>query len=208
MVALKGKYKKIGISGGTFDPIHYGHLIIAEEIRQTMELEKMIFIPSGNPPHKTDAKVTSATHRFKMVEMATATNPYFQVSSIELEREGYSYTIDTLSQLKQMYGNDTALFFMTGADVIPELITWKNFKDIFSLCEFVAVLRPGFKREALIKEIEYLRNNYMATIHIVNAPLIGISSTIIRDRVRKDKSIKYLVPENVEHYIMKNNLYK
>lgn len=198
---LKRQYKRIGISGGTFDPIHYGHLILAEQIREIMKLEKVIFIPSGNPPHKTKTKVTPAVHRFNMVKLATASNPNFEVSSIELEREGYSYTIDTLTQLKQIYGPDTSLYFMTGADVIPELVTWRNFDNIFPLCEFVAVLRPGFNRESLLKEIEYYKKNYKAIIHIVDAPLIGISSTIIRERVREGKSIKYHVPESVEEYI-------
>lgn len=204
---LKKQYKRIGISGGTFDPIHYGHLILAEEVREIMKLEKVIFIPSGNPPHKTRIKVTSALHRLKMVELATASNPNFEVSSIELEREGYSYTIDTLTQLKQIYGPDTTLYFMTGADVIPELVTWRNFGNIFPLCEFVAALRPGFNRESLLKEIEYYKENYNAIIHVVDAPLIGISSTLIRERVREGKSIKYHVPESVEEYIKQNRLY-
>jgi nicotinate-nucleotide adenylyltransferase len=208
VVLLKRQYKRIGISGGTFDPIHYGHLILAEEVREIMKLEKVIFIPSGNPPHKTRTMVTPAVHRFKMVKLATASNPNFEVSSIELEREGYSYTIDTLTQLKQIYGPDTSLYFMTGADVIPELVTWRNFANIFPLCEFVAVLRPGFNRESLLKEIEYYKKTYKAIIHIVDAPLIGISSTIIRERVREGKSIKYHVPESVEEYIKKNQLYK
>jgi len=204
---LKGQYKRIGISGGTFDPIHYGHLVIAEEIRETMGLEKVIFIPSGNPPHKKNIKVTQAIHRYNMVKLAIDSNPYFEVSTIEIEREGYSYTIDTLKQLKQIYGQDTTLFFMTGADVIPELVTWRSFENLFTLCEFVAVLRPGFERESLLEKIEYYKNNYKAIIHIVDAPLIGISSTIIRERVKKGKTIKYLVPESVEKYIKENGLY-
>jgi len=207
VVLLKGQYKRIGISGGTFDPIHYGHLVIAEEIRETMGLEKVIFIPSGNPPHKKNIKVTQAIHRYNMVKLAIDSNPYFEVSTIEIEREGYSYTIDTLKQLKQIYGQDTTLFFMTGADVIPELVTWRSFENLFTLCEFVAVLRPGFERESLLEKIEYYKNNYKAIIHIVDAPLIGISSTIIRERVKKGKTIKYLVPESVEKYIKENGLY-
>ncbi|NMB98016.1 MAG: nicotinate-nucleotide adenylyltransferase [Clostridiaceae bacterium] len=204
---MERQYRRIGISGGTFDPIHYGHLVIAEEIRETMGLDKVIFIPSSSPPHKRNLKVTQAIHRFNMVNLAIATNPYFEVSSIELEREGYSYTIDTLTQLKQVYGQYTTLFFMTGADVIPELVTWRNFENLFTLCEFVAVLRPGFKKESLLEEIEYYKKNYKAKIHVVDVPLIGISSTIIRNRVEKGKSIKYLVPESVEKYIKDNVLY-
>jgi len=204
---MQGKLRKIGISGGTFDPIHYGHLIVAEQIRESLGLDKVIFIPSGAPPHKDNSKVTAAEHRFNMVCEAVKTNPYFEVSRIELEREGYSYTVDTMEQLNALYGEETRLFFITGADVIPELLTWKEYEKLFGLCEFIAVLRPGYKKDDFIKEIEYLKATYSAKIHTVHAPLIGISSTIIRDRVRNHKSIKYLVPEGVEDYIVKNGLY-
>lgn len=208
VVTMENRKRKIGISGGTFDPIHYGHLIVAEEIRESMALDKVIFIPSGDPPHKAGKGVTEVEHRFNMVKLAIETNPHFEASSIEIEREGYSYTADTLSQLKQIYGEETSLFFMTGADVIPQLVNWRNFERLFSLCEFVAVLRPGFARQALLSEIDYLKKNYKAIIHVEDTPLIGISSTIIREHVKKNKSIKYLVPEKVELYIKENNLYK
>lgn len=205
---MNKQYKKIGISGGTFDPIHYGHLVIAEEARETLELEKIIFIPSGNPPHKVGCGVTPAEYRYEMVHRAIGNNPFFEVSAIEIEREGYSYTVDTLNKLRGMYGEDTVLYFITGADVIPELTTWKQFEQIFEMCEFVAALRPGYNKEALIKEIELLKNNYMAKIHIMDTLLIGISSTIIRERVRGNRSIKYLVPEKVEEYIREKRLYR
>lgn len=201
------QYRKIGISGGTFDPIHHGHLIIAEEAGEILGLDKVVFIPSGNPPHKVGCGVTLAYHRYKMIHMAIEKNPFFEVSAIEVEREGYSYTVDTLTKLRGIYGEDTEIYFITGADVISQLTTWKDFEKIFEMCEFVAALRQGYDKKALIKKIEFLENNYNARIHMVDTPLIGISSTAIRERVKADKSIKYLVPEKVEEYIKEKGLY-
>lgn len=205
---MQEKYKKIGISGGTFDPIHHGHLIIAEQIRESLDLDRIVFIPSGMPPHKANLKVSSAEHRYNMVFNAIKTNPHFEVSRIEIEREGFTYTVDTLTRLNEVYNKDAKMFFITGADVIPDLLTWKDYERIFSLCDFIAVLRPGYKKDNFIQKIEYLKVAHSAKIHIVDAPLIGISSTIIRERVRNGKSIKYLVPESVEKYIYENGLYK
>ncbi|HHW31887.1 MAG TPA: nicotinate-nucleotide adenylyltransferase [Clostridiaceae bacterium] len=201
------KIRKLGISGGTFDPIHYGHLIIAEDIRESFKLDKVIFIPSGMPPHKDITKVTDARHRYNMVRIAIDNNPYFEASSIELDRPGYTYTVDTLIQLKEIYGEDTKLYFITGADVVPELLTWKNYQKIFKLCEFITVLRPGYKKSTFIEAVEKMRVEHGAIIHLTEAPLIGISSTIIRTRMNENKSIKYLVPEKVEKYIFDNMLY-
>lgn len=200
--------KRIGISGGTFDPIHHGHLIIAEEIRAKFSLQKVVFIPSGNPPHKTGTLVSSSVHRYNMVCEAIKTNPFFEASPIEVQRKGYSYTVDTLKELKETYGSGSSLFFITGADVILELMTWKDYESIFSMCELVAVLRPGFNREDIAGRIEYLGEKFNAVIHLAEAPLIGISSTFIRECVRSGKSIKYLVPEGVEEYILKHGLYR
>jgi len=201
-------HKRVGISGGTFDPVHYGHLIIAQEIREKFGLDKIIFIPSGLPPHKDILNVSCAEDRFNMVCSAVESNPFFDVSRIEVEREGYTYTIDTLLQLKAMYGEDTQLFFITGADVIQELLTWRDYKRVFTMCEFVSVLRPGHKENDFLIEIDHLKREYSAIIHTIDAPLIGISSTEIRERVLKGRTIKYLVPENVEKYIYDNGLYK
>jgi len=201
------KYKRIGVSGGTFDPIHYGHLIIAEEAREMMQLDKVIFIPCGNPPHKTNCRVTPAEHRYEMVSMAVKGNEFFEVSSMEIDRGGYSYTVETVAQLIEIYGEDTKLFFIIGADVIPELVTWKQFEKLFAMCEFIATLRPGYDKESLYKEIKYLESNYHAKINLLNTPLIEISSTMIRNRVKSRKSVKYLVPYEVEEYIKEKGLY-
>jgi len=200
--------KKIGILGGTFDPIHYGHLIIAEEVRQSFDLEKIIFIPSGMPPHKAGLRVTPAEHRYNMVYNAIKTNDCFEVSRIELERTGYTYTVDTLRQLKSLFGNDTKLFFIVGADIIMDLLTWKEPRKIFEMCEFIATVRPGYNNDSFINEIEYLINVYGVKINIAYLPLIEISSTSIREKVRNKKSIKYLVPDATEAYILENELYR
>jgi nicotinate-nucleotide adenylyltransferase len=204
---MKDKIQRIGISGGTFDPLHHGHLIIAEDIRESFKLDKVIFIPSGLPPHKDTDKVTKAQHRYNMVEIGIENNPFFEASPIEINRPGYTYTIDTLTQLKSEYDKNTKIYFITGADVIHKLLTWRNYQQIFKLCEFVAVLRPGFKKSSFLRAVNNIRTKYGAVIHATEAPLIGISSTIIRDRVSKNKSIKYLVPEGIEQYIYENRLY-
>ncbi|HHW48425.1 MAG TPA: nicotinate-nucleotide adenylyltransferase [Clostridiaceae bacterium] len=202
------KIKKIGISGGTFDPVHCGHLIAAQEIRERLKLDKVLFIPVGLPPHKKDHRVTEAEHRYNMVFEAVRSNPFFEVSRIEIDREGYTYTIDTLQYLKTVYGDDARLFFIIGADVVPELVTWRQFEEIFRLCEFVAVNRPGTQKKDFFKNVRYLKEQYSAIIHIIKLPLIEISSTDIRRRVKEGRTIKYLVPESVEKYIYENGLYR
>jgi nicotinate-nucleotide adenylyltransferase len=206
-ILMSSKQMRIGISGGTFDPIHIGHLIVAEQISETMNLDKVIFIPTGNPPHKIDMGVTAPEQRFDMLCEAITSNEKFEVSRIEIDRSGYTYTVDTLNQLRSIYGKDTILFFITGADVISQLTTWKNFEAAFKLCEFIAVLRPGYHKSEMLESIEYMRREYGAIIHVVEAPLIGISSTSIRNRVKHGLSIKYLVPDSVEKYILKKGLY-
>lgn len=199
--------KRIGISGGTFDPIHFGHLSVARDVRERFELDKIIFIPVGSPPHKLEHRVTEARHRYNMVVEAVSTNPYFEASSIEVDRHGYTYSIDTLHCLKSIYGEDCRLFFIIGADVVSELVTWKKFEEVFKLCEFIAVNRSGTKETDFYNEIEYLNKRYSANIFSINLPLVEISSTDIRERVKNKRSIKYLVPENVEKYIYENRLY-
>ncbi len=197
----------IGICGGTFDPIHYGHLIMAEEVFAKFALEKMLFVPSGLPPHKKLPEVTDARHRFAMVEAAVAGNPHFEASSMEIDREGYTYTIDTLIEIRKIYGSGTRIIFIIGADIIPELVKWKRFEEVFRNCEFAAVVRPEYSENDFREGIAQLRLRYAAEISIIEVPCIGISSTMIRQRVAEGKSIRYLVPEAVEQYIYKNGLY-
>ena len=201
-------FSKIGILGGTFNPIHCGHLIIAEAVRERFCLDKVLFIPSGQPPHKPDDEVIDAEYRYEMVRRAVASNRFFETSRVELDREGYTYTINTLRTLREEYGADTGLFFIIGADVIPELTTWKDFDLVFKLCEFIAVLRPGHDRKSFETDIRQIKNNYDIKINITDAPLIDISSSDIRERCSRGNSIKYLVTEGVEEYIYSEGLYR
>lgn len=198
---------RIGISGGTFDPIHMGHLIIAEDIREKFSLDKIVFIPTGNPPHKNVRKITDAKLRFDMVKSAISTNPWFEASNIEVAREGYTYTVDTLTQLRDMFGLDTKLYFIIGADVVFDLLSWRCYEKVFSLCEFIAALRPGYGSDSFYKEIERLKEGWGAVIHTVQAPLVDISSTGVRERVKAGKSVRYLVPEAVDKFIAAEELY-
>jgi nicotinate-nucleotide adenylyltransferase len=198
---------KIGILGGTFNPIHNGHLIMAEEIRETFNLDKVLFIPSGNPPHKSSKEVIDKEHRFNMVSEAIEGNVFFEKSRIEVEREGYTYTIDTLKKLKKSQKENVLLYYIVGADVLYDLSKWKDYELVFKECEFIAALRPGSGIEDFEGHIEYLKTKYQAKIKKAYIPLIDISSTEIRKRVKEGRSIKYLVPESVENYIKENKLY-
>ena len=207
VIDLKNKVSRCAIMGGTFDPIHFGHLVTAEAVRVKYNLDKVIFVPTGNPPHKNKEEVTMSMHRYIMVEMATVTNPYFQVSRIELDREGYTYTVDTVKQLMTLFGTKTELFFITGADAILEILTWKNVDELLPLCKFIAVTRPGYTRKDLDNKIVELKKTYNCDIFIMDVPAFEISSTDIRNKAAHNQSIKYFVPENVENYIYKNSLY-
>lgn len=199
--------RKIGIMGGTFDPIHYGHLVLAEQIRTQFDLEKILFIPAGIPPHKQDMDITSSKHRYFMTLLATITNPAFEVSKIEIEEESISYTVNTIRKLKSIYRN-AELYFITGADALYELDTWNDLDNLLKMCNFIAATRPGIDNKILVEKKEYFNNKYDANIIITAVPALAISSTDIRNRIKDGESIKYIVPESVEYYIYKNGLYK
>ncbi|NLO89274.1 MAG: nicotinate-nucleotide adenylyltransferase [Clostridia bacterium] len=201
------KYKALGIMGGTFDPIHYGHLVTAEEARCQFNLDVVVFVPSGKPPHKKDYRVSDAKHRYLMTVLAVVTNPFFDVSRIEIDREGYSYTIDTVKAFRKKYPW-SEIFFITGADAILEILTWKKVEEIMDHCRFIAATRPGYNLSDLDKKFKAILPEYSNRVETIEVPALAISSTDIRRRVAMDKSIKYLVPEAVEQYIWKNNLYK
>lgn len=197
--------KRIGIMGGTFDPIHLAHLFAAEEARFKFNLDKVIFVPCGVPAHKKPYEVTPAEHRYAMVLLATANNPYFEVSRIEIDREGPSYAIDTVMAFRQIYGEDACIYFITGADAVLEILTWKETDKLIRLCKFIAVTRPGYD---LSRISEVLGEEYASAIEILQIPGMDISSTAIRQRVRNGEPIRYLVPEMVYHYIMQHKLYR
>lgn len=200
-------FKKIAVMGGTFDPIHYGHLVAAETVRQELGIERVVFIPTGRPPHKEAKKIAHEEHRYLMTVLATVTNPYFDVSRIEIDRPGTTYTIDTVREIRKICKEKTKIFFITGADAINEILTWKEAEKLLEMCEFVAVTRPEYNKEKLLKRIEYMKNNFESRIHILDVPALAISSTDIRNRVIAKKTIKYLLPEEVEKYIIKFGLY-
>lgn len=202
------KSKRIGVMGGTFDPIHYGHLVAAETVRDEFGLDKVIFIPTGNPPHKQHVSITGSEHRYLMTVLATSSNPNFEVSRIEVDKNELTYTIDTIKELRAIYGEAADLYFITGADAVLELLTWHKIGELLTLCRFVAVTRPGFDKQALEQKIGEITSNYGGEIICLEVPLLDISSTDIRERAGSGKTIKYLVPEAVEEYIGKHGLYK
>ncbi|AIS52110.1 nicotinate-nucleotide adenylyltransferase NadD [Thermoanaerobacter kivui] len=199
---------KLGIMGGTFDPIHYGHLVTAEAVRFEFGLDKVIFVPAGNPPHKIKRKVTDKKHRYLMTILATITNPFFEVSTIEIDSEGYTYTIDTIKEFKKIYGEKTQLYFITGADAVLEILNWKSADELLKLCHFVAATRPGIEGNRIDEELNKIKEIYGKIIYKVTVPSLAISSTDIRKRVAEGRPIKYLLPESVERYIQKYGLYK
>ena len=200
--------QRIGIMGGTFDPIHMAHLMIAEEAMDAFKLDKVLFIPTAQPPHKRGKRIAPAKHRLAMVQMATCTNPRFFVSTIELEREGPSYSWLTIQELKQHYGDSTELFFITGSDMINDLYSWYHPKDLVENCHFIGTTRPEvpFELDNLIKVVG--KDLVDQKIHELVVPRLELSSTDIRQRVAEGKSIRYLVPDIVEAYIAKEGLYR
>ncbi|MFQ6003306.1 MAG: nicotinate-nucleotide adenylyltransferase, partial [Candidatus Zixiibacteriota bacterium] len=185
--------------GGTFDPIHMGHLVLAEQVREKFQLEQVIFIPSASPPHKTEQELSLAIHRFEMTKLALEGNDCFSASDIELKREGLSYTVETLRKLKELY-KDSEIYFLTGSDVLDEITTWKDPEEIYKLATIVIGVRPGFDKFDP-------ENHFAKKSIIVKITGVDISSTQIREKVKRGESIKYLVPSKVEEYIKKKNLY-
>lgn len=205
---MSSKGVKIGIMGGTFDPVHYGHLVTAEGARCEFGLDHVLFMPSGIPPHKTKKKVSSPEHRYMMTVLATLTNPHFEVSRIDIDREGISYTIDTLLILREQYGPTAELYFITGADAIFEIMNWKDADKLLKIAHFIAATRPGFSLEELPVKTQQWVDEHQDRFHVLKVPAMAISSTDIRKRVRNGHSIRYLVPEPVDHYILRHGLYQ
>lgn len=196
--------KKIGIFGGTFNPVHTAHLIVAENVREQLHLDKILFIPAANPPHKNSGELIDAALRVKMAELAVSGNKYFEVSGIEIElsKTSKSYTINTLIALAEQYQVKQAEFYLIlGMDQLIDLHTWKDPGKLFELSEVIVINRPGFLAEQV-------QNDFGKKVTFLTVPDIDISSTEIRLRIKENKSIKYLVPLTVEEFIIQNKLYK
>ncbi len=192
--------------GGTFDPVHFGHLVTAEEALVQFNLDRVLFMPTGRPARKTDREVTSAEHRYLMTVIATAANPDFDVSRMEIDRAGLSYTVDTLVALRETYGPHTELFFITGADAVWEIVTWKDAERFKGLATFIAATRPGYDLDAAREE--HAEALAALDIEFIEVPSLAISSTDIRSRVAERRPIRYLTPEAVASYIQKYRLYR
>jgi nicotinate-nucleotide adenylyltransferase len=199
------KNKKVGIMGGTFDPIHTGHLVVANEVLNFYGLEEIIFIPAGDPPHKKGT-VANSFDRYIMTEMAVLSNNRFKVSDVEIKKAGKSYTLNTLLELTKQHP-DAEFYFITGTDAVIELPSWREPEKLLNLCKFVAVSRPGISMEEARDKISEINKMFNSSIELFQAPMLQISSTDIRQRFMDGKSTKYLLPESVEQYIIKNNLY-
>ena len=200
---------RLGIFGGTFDPIHLGHLILAEHCREACRLDRVLFIPAGQPPHKSERQITPGKQRLEMVELAIAGHAAFAASSIELDRQGPSYSADTLAELaKQNPGAE--LFFLMGSDSLADLPFWYQPARIASLATLVVATRPGTERPDLksLRDVIGLNAAERLLQHIVEIPLVQISSSAIRARVAAGQGIRYLVPRSVECFIETNGLYK
>lgn len=198
--------KKVGIMGGTFNPIHNGHLFLAEHAYEQAELDYVLFMPTMNPPHKPEAEVISAEHRINMVKLAIKSNPNFKLSDLELNRPGLTYTSDTLQILKEKEP-ETEFYFIVGADSLMMMTQWKDPMTVFALSTIVVGERKNYLPEQLIKQASFLEKTYNGKIILLDMPNIEISSEMIRERIANNKTIRYYVPDEVLSYIKLHNLY-
>jgi nicotinate-nucleotide adenylyltransferase len=198
--------RRVGVVGGTFDPIHIGHLLIAEEARVRLELEEVVFVPAAMPPHKLDKDITPVEHRLAMVELAIASNPHFTISRVDIDRFGPCYTVDTIAILKDEWGPQVDIYFIMGQDSLMEIVTWHKPQRLIRLCRIVALSRPGYR--ASIKELDALLPGAASRIYVLDSPELAIASTDIQRRVRQGLPIKYQVPQAVEEYIYAHGLYR
>jgi nicotinate-nucleotide adenylyltransferase len=202
--------RRVGVIGGTFDPVHYGHLVIAEEVYAALDLAEMVFVPAGHPPHKPDSLVAAAHHRLAMLELAVESNPHFSISLVDLERPGPSYTVETLRLLRQQWGEQAAIYFLIGWDSLEDLLTWHDPAGILAQLAFlVAVRRPGYHEESGYRDsLEARLPGIKQRLRVVSVPQLEISSTDLRTRVAEGRPIKYQLPESVEQYIEQHRLYQ
>ncbi|TCT14902.1 nicotinate-nucleotide adenylyltransferase [Natranaerovirga pectinivora] len=201
------KKMKMGIMGGTFNPIHFGHLILAESAYENLELDSVVFIPAGIPPHKQEEEIVSKKDRLKMVDLAIDDNNHFEVSPIELDKKSISYSYETLEVLKKE-NNNTDYYFIIGSDSFYNIEKWKAPEILLSMCKLVVAARNDQNMDRLKQQKRVIEKKFKTSVHILNMPTIDISSSDIRDRVKYGKTIKYFVPKDVENYIYMNDLYK
>ena len=223
---MTGNYRnqliRIGLFGGTFNPIHCGHLRAAEEVREYYNLEKVIFIPARIPPHKHDEEMVAPEHRLEMVKLAIRNNPAFSISNFELKRDTTSYSIFTIEHFRKKFGDHTALFFLMGMDSFVEISTWKDFVRLFSLADFVIMTRPGYPKRGIaqilpvdvVKNFAYnaQRKCYLHssghTLYFQEISLLEISSRAVRAKIKNRRSVRYLVLPIIERYIRNHHLYR
>lgn len=201
MIDPPGRRPRVGIMGGTFDPIHHGHLVAASEVQAWFGLDEVVFVPTGTPWQKADRSVSDAEDRYLMTVVATASNPRFRVSRVDIDRSGPTYTIDTLHDLRGELG-DVDLYFITGADALAQILTWRDHEGLFELAQFVGCTRPGHRIEQAT--MDGLPRDRVTLVEI---PALAISSTDCRARVERGEPVWYLVPDGVVQYIAKHNLY-
>jgi nicotinate-nucleotide adenylyltransferase len=195
--------RRIGVMGGTFDPIHHGHLVAAEEARWQFDLDRVVFVPTGRPWQKP-VGVSPAEDRYLMTVIATASNPAFTVSRLEIDHQGPTYTVDTLRRVQAQQPEGTRLYFITGADAVLQILTWKEPDQVLAQAEFIAATRPGFDLDRLVNQVP----GAAGRVHRMEIPALAISSSDIRARVVRGAPIQYLVPDGVARYIQKHALYR
>lgn len=186
--------------GGTFDPIHHGHLVAGSEVAAQFDLDEVVFVPTGQPWQKGDRQVSRAEDRYLMTVIATASNPRFTVSRVDIDRGGLTYTVDTLRDLRKEYGEDVDFYFITGADALAQILTWRDVDELFTLAHFVGCTRPG--HQVTVRDLPE------DAVTIIEIPALAISSTECRERVRAGQPIWYLVPDGIVQYINKRRLYR
>lgn len=194
---------RLGVMGGTFDPIHHGHLVAASEVQARFHLDEVVFVPTGVPWQKKERQVSQAEDRYLMTTIATASNPRFSVSRVDIDRGGDTYTVDTLRDLRAERGDDVDLFFITGADALAQILTWRGADELFELAHFIGVSRPGTTTGS--GDVAHLP---AGSVTLVEVPALSISSTDIRQRVAQQLPIWYLVPDGIVQYIAKRGLYR
>ncbi|GAA2671803.1 MULTISPECIES: nicotinate-nucleotide adenylyltransferase [Actinosynnema] len=190
--------RRIGVMGGTFDPVHHGHLVAASEVQARFDLDEVVFVPTGRPWQKSAREVSAAEDRYLMTVIATASNPRFSVSRVDIDRAGPTYTVDTLSDLKAAHPDDD-LFFITGADALEQILSWHHADEAFGLAHFIGVTRPGYTLDD--------KHLPPGAVSLVEVPAMAISSTAVRDRTADGLPVWYLVPDGVVQYISKRGLY-